>query len=170
MATHCHLWLEYAGDWRGLRDFFFDACRCTRFWTGPMTRQEGRPDDQEREYYGVYNDYNLIGLLGPRTEFAYKNDVRVSFTFNGRSASLFRDWRADVINASIGWIARTAGDVLLDLDGLPLLARKAGGPITVNDLAGRKEDWAQRPEYEQLIVAGLQREGLSHQMGLLDPI
>jgi hypothetical protein len=172
MAHHYRLWLEYSGDWRPLRDFLFDACKCTAFWTGPMTTQPGRPDNREREHYGMHNDYNLIDLHGGRDNRAYRNHVKVKFTLN--DPDRWDEWEKDIIGAGIRWLARTPGDALLDSDELPILGRLGGGALIVNDFSNIEEDAdvraARRPDYQDFIATALQREGLAYGKGPLEPI
>src|SRR5262245_42426760 len=88
MSTSYLFALEHPGDWRPLRDYFYEACKCTHFWTGPMSRQQGPPDSMEREHYGVYNRYNLIDLdLAVPPSTAYRTNVHVSFADNKRDAT-----------------------------------------------------------------------------------
>ena len=174
MAHHYNLWLEYPSDWRSLRDFFYEACKCTHFWTGPNTMQEGPPDNQKREQYAVDNEYNLIGLRSPlRVEKpGYTHDLHVWFTLN--KFDRWEQWENEVIDASIRWLARSSGDALLDKDLLPILGRKGTGPIVVNSLefenpSPRILDF-KRPEYQSFLTATLDREGLAYEIGPLDPI
>lgn len=64
-----------------LRDFFFDACKCTHDWVAPNTFQPGRPDNIERKYYGMHNKNNLISIDERGcSSSVYKHDVSISFT------------------------------------------------------------------------------------------
>lgn len=174
MAHHYNLWLEYPSDWRSLRDFFYGACKCTRFWTGPMSMREGPPDNQVREHYAIDNDYNLIGFRPPHPAESpcYTHDVKVWFTLN--KFDRWEQWHTEVIDASIRWLARSTGDALLDWDLLPILGRKGAGPIVVNNFVNerpsdRVQD-AEQSEYQRFIAAALDREGLPFSIGPLDPI
>lgn len=171
MAHTYNLWMEYAGDWRALRDFFFDACKCTGFVAPPMRTEAGRPAATEK-IYSVHNSYNLINLHEKFAGRAYENDVQVSFTLN--KPDRWEEWERDVLTASIHWLARHEGDGLLDWDGLPILGRKGPGRIVINDFSknrptSRVED-AQRPEYQTFIDEALTREGVICTRGPLDPI
>jgi hypothetical protein len=174
VAHHYNLWLEYPADWRPLRDFFYEACKCTHFWTGPNTMQQGPPDNQEREHYAVDNEYNLIGLRPPlRVEKpGYVHDVKVWFTLN--KFDRWEQWQNEVIDASIRWLARSTGDALLDWDLLPILGRKGAGPIIVSSLAydnpSQRVLDARRPEYQAFLAATLEREGLAYEVGPLNSI
>jgi len=41
-----------------LRDFFFDACKCTHYVASNIS-QQGRPDNIEYKHYGMHNENNL---------------------------------------------------------------------------------------------------------------
>jgi hypothetical protein len=172
MADHCKLWLEYSDDRRVLRDFLFDACKCTRFWVAPNATRSGRPDDQERDHYGIYSDYHLIDIRPKMESPEYKNDLNVFFTLN--QPERWVEWMRDIAAASIGWMARSSGDALLEWDGLPLIARKGPGPVLVNDFSQNvlppRFEYAQSPEYQSFIDEALLREGLVHEMAPVKPI
>lgn len=163
MATHYNLWLEYPGDWRRLRDFFFDACKCTAYWIGPNTFREGRPDDQAQELYAMHNEYNLISLGGKFDSRSYKNDVHVFFTLNGKDKDASKMWEQDVVNASVAWLAGTTGDALLDLDGLPVIGRQ-GNVLMLNDLvkayAGKRMKAKYIAQSQARLVEALDHECL----------
>ncbi len=174
MAHAYNLWLEYPADWRPLRDFFYEACKCSHFWTSPMTDQRGPPDGQEREHYAVHNEYNLISFGPPLLvdKPSVTHDVVVTFTLN--KFDRWEQWQHEVIDSSIRWLARSAGDALLDWDLLPILGRKGVGPIVVNDLAHENPSQrvldARRSDYQAFIGDVLRREGLVHGLGPLLPI
>jgi hypothetical protein len=153
------LWLEYPGDRRLLRDFFFDACKCTHYWVAPNTFQRGRPDNVEREHYGIHNDNNLISIR--ERSFAsnvYEHDVSIWFTCNKVD---YWDWKRDVVESSIRWMLQSPGDALLDQDGGPLLGRGGKGSIIVSDQVGIPKKGAKhkhaRRELE-IIATTLDRE------------
>lgn len=171
MAHTYNLWLEYAEDWRTLRDFLFDACNCTGFVGTSMKAQSGRPGALE-EIYSIHSVYNLIALHGRFAGRAYKNDVQVAFTLN--KPDRWQEWEREVIHTSVRWLARHSGDALLDWDGLAILGRKGAGPIVINDFSknrstSRVED-AQRSDYQTFITENLERERLVFTRGPLDPI
>ena len=136
-----------------------------------MTHQVGRPDNQERAVYGVYNDYNLVNLNSGLQSSEYVNDVSVLFTLN--DIDRWDEWQSDVTEACIRWLARSTGDALLDRDHWPILGRKGLGPVIVNndprEIPSRWHD-TREPQFQSRIVAALERENLSFKMGLLKSI
>ena len=168
MSTACTLWIEYPGDRRVLRDFFFDACKCTHYWVAPNTFGQGRPDNIQGEYYGMHNENNLISIH--ERSFArsvYKHDVSIWFTFNKVDYSA---WKIDVVGSSIRWMMQSPGDAFLDQDGRPLLARTGNGPIIVSDQVGIPKKGAKHKYAKQeleIIATILDRECVLLEQGHL---
>jgi len=172
MSVAYNFALEHSGDWRVLRDYFYEACKCTHFWTGPMSSEKGLPDAQVREHYAMSNNYNLVDLWDHRnyTSASYKTDVCIVFTFNKGATSFI--WSADVLDACIRWLSRSTGDAFLDMDGGPVLGRSGGGLIRIDEAWAR--GWTRRDKYFvdrdlTVVMNALEREGLSYDRGALQP-
>jgi hypothetical protein len=136
-----------------------------------MTSEKRPPDALAREHYGMHNNYNLVDLWDrDSAEANYKTDARVAFTFNKRGTWFI--WSADVLDACIRWLARSSGDAFLEMDGGPILARRCGGLIRVDEAWAR--GWSSRDKQSierdmAVVMNALEREGLAHDRGVLHP-
>ncbi|MBI3440135.1 MAG: hypothetical protein HY054_16040 [Proteobacteria bacterium] len=171
MSTTFFFALEHPGDWRPVRDYFYEACKCTEFWTAPNHFEKGPPDSQERDYYAVCNSYNLIGFDKPiGSSTTYKADVSIAFSWN--KGPHYFIYSIEVLDACIRWLARSRGDAFLDLNGNPILGRAAGGPVRISEIwangGGAKDKDTLRRDVPVAINA-LIREGLAYDIGPLKP-
>lgn len=176
MTVHIDFWVAWHGDRRAVRDFFFDAAKCNKFWVSPHELAYGRPDQQEREHYAVFNDYNIIDLNNRRfPEWSWgelPTNTHVWFTLND---SWKRDlWLDDCVTASIEWLARNEGDALLAVFECPLLARR-NGAISVNmdaepALGKIMSDEPRAKQLTELVLNTLQVECLPHELVALPPL
>lgn len=151
-----------------LRDFFFDACKCTHHSVAPNSSQQREPDAIDREHIGMHNPNNLICIQAwSFASSVYKNDVSIWFTFNKVD---YWAWMSDVVESSIRWMMQTSGDALLEQDGRPLLGRRGDGPIIVSDRVGIPEKGAKHKHARQefdVIATILDRECVLLEQGHL---
>lgn len=174
MSTHYSLWLDHTDDWRPLRDLLFDACKSTRFWTGPSTRADGPPDAAVRDHYGVYNDYSIVDLFPVSNGGRYRANLHVFFTFNNKDGRL-RDWESEVIDAAAELLTVTEGDAVLDWDNVLIWARQRSEKLVVNDFSklhlpdhSSYRTRVSSASYGSLVRSSLERRNIPFVMGPIE--